>query len=134
MLISTGEGLGREKDAKITIYKKTDDSYMLKMKTSREFYSKVGKQFGTMPFNIRNMEDERKARMGVVECVSKRLIEPFQVLFEKEGKADQIYSETEEIVDEIFSKGTYVAQYKFTVLLMPNGPHKITGRTISMKR
>merc|ERR1711983_28031 len=94
-------------DAKITIYKKTDDSYMLKMKTSREFYSKVGKQFGTMPFNIRNMEDERKARMGVVECVSKRLIEPFQVLFEKEG--------------------TYVAQYKFTVLLMPNGPHKITG-------
>merc|ERR1719472_249186 len=79
------------------------------MKTSREFYSKVGKQFGTMPFNIRNMEDERKARMGVVECVSKRLIEPFQVLFEKEG--------------------TYVAQYKFTVLLMPNGPHKITGLT-----
>ena len=86
VLISTGEGLGREKDAKITIYKKTEDSYMLKMKTSREFYSKVGKQFGSMPFNIRNMEDEKKARMGVVECVSKRLIEPFQVLFEKEGK------------------------------------------------
>jgi len=107
VLISTGEGLGREKDAKITIYKKTEDSYMLKMKTSREFYSKVGKQFGSMPFNIRNMEDEKKARMGVVECVSKRLIEPFQVLFEKEG--------------------SYVAQYKFTVLLMPNGPHKITG-------
>merc|ERR1712032_835538 len=107
VLISSGEGLGRERDAKITVYKKTDDTYMLKMKTSREFYSKVSKQFGPMPFNIRNMEDERKARMGVVECVSKRLIEPFQVLFEKEG--------------------TYVAQYKFTVLLMPNGPHKITG-------
>jgi len=107
VLISSGEGLGREKDAKITIYKKTDESYMLKMKTSREFYSKVGKQFGTMPFNIRNMEDEKKARMGVVECVNKKLIEPFQVLFDKEG--------------------CYVAQYKFTVLLMPNGPHKITG-------
>merc|ERR1719244_1376853 len=107
VLITTGEGLGREKDAKITIYKKTDESYMLKMKTSREFYSKVGKQFGTMPFNIRNMEDEKKARMGVVECVNKKLIEPFQVLFDKEG--------------------CYVAQYKFTVLLMPNGPHKITG-------
>ena len=92
VLISTGEGLGREKDAKITIYKKTDDSYMLKMKTSREFYSKVSKQFGTMPFNIRNMEDERKARMGVVECVGKRLIEPFQVLFEKEGIRRIIFS------------------------------------------
>ena len=67
------------------VYKKTDDTYMLKMKTSREFYSKVSKQFGPMPFNIRNMEDEKKARMGVVECVTHRLIEPFQVLFDKEG-------------------------------------------------
>lgn len=25
------------------------------------------------------------------------------------------------------SLGEYVAHYKFTVLLMPNGPHKITG-------
>ena len=67
------------------VYKKTEDTYMLKMKTSREFYSKVSKQFGPMPFNIRNME-EKKARMGVVECVTHRLIEPFQVLFDKEGE------------------------------------------------
>merc|ERR1711881_139899 len=107
VLITSGEGLGRERDAKITVYKKTDDTYMLKMKTSREFYSKVSKQFGPMPFNIRNMEDEKKARMGVVEGVTHRLIEPFQVLFDKEG--------------------CHVAQYKFTVLLTPNGPHKITG-------
>ena len=26
-----------------------------------------------------------------------------------------------------WQEGAYVAQYKFTVLLMPNGPHKITG-------
>jgi len=107
VLISSGEGQGREKDAKITIYKKTEDTYMLKMKTSREFFSKVSKQFGTMPFNLRSMDDEKKARMGVHECVSHKLIDPFQVLFDKEG--------------------AYVAQYKFTVLLMPNGPHKITG-------
>lgn len=107
VLISTGEGQGREKDAKITIYKKTEDTYMLKLKTSREFYSKVAKQFGTMPFNLRGMEDEKKARMGVVECVTHKLIEPFQVLYEKEGES--------------------VAQFKFTVLLMPNGPHRITG-------
>jgi hypothetical protein len=46
----------------------------------------VAKQFGTMPFNLRSMEDEKKARMGVVECVTHKLIEPFQVLYEKEGK------------------------------------------------
>merc|ERR1712010_219321 len=107
VLISSGEGQGREKDAKITIYKKTEDTYMLKMKTSREFFSKVSKQFGTMPFNLRSMDDGKKARMGVVECAGHRLVEPFQVLYEKEGE--------------------HVAQFKFTVLLMPNGPHKITG-------
>merc|ERR1711936_1064568 len=77
------------------------------MKTSREFFSKVSKQFAGMPFNLRNCDDEKKARMGVVECVTHKLIEPFQVLYEKEGES--------------------VAQFKFTVLLMPNGPHKITG-------
>jgi len=107
VLISTGDGQGKEKEGKITVYKKTDDSYMLKMKTSREFYSKVQKQFGAMPFNLRSMDDEKKARMGVVECVAHKLIEPFQVLYDKEG--------------------SHVAQFKFTVLLMPNGPHKITG-------
>merc|ERR1711970_1123079 len=107
VLVSSGEGQGREKTAKITIYKKTDETYMLKMKTSREFFSKVSKQFAGMPFNLRSMDDEKKARMSVHECVTHKLIDPFQVLYDKEG--------------------AYVAQYKFTVLLMPNGPHKITG-------
>lgn len=39
-----------------------------------------------MPFNLRNFEEEAKAKMGVVECVSHKLIEPFQVLYEKKGK------------------------------------------------
>lgn len=107
VLISTGEGLGKEKDVKVTVYKRTDQTYMLKMKSSREFFSKVSKQVGFMPFNLRNMEDERKARIGVTECVNHRLVEPFQVLTEREGE--------------------YVAQFKFTVLLMPNGPNRVSG-------
>jgi len=107
VLISTGDGIGKEKESKTTVYKKTDDTYMLKMKTSREFYSKVQKQCGNMPFNLRSMEDEKKAKMGVVECVAHKLIQPFQVLYDKDG--------------------SHVAQFKFTVLLMPNGPLKITG-------
>lgn len=39
-----------------------------------------------MPFNLRNFEEEAKAKMGVVECVSHKLIEPFQVLYEKHSK------------------------------------------------
>jgi len=107
VLVSTGDGTNKEKDSKTVIFKKTDTTYMLKMKTSREFFSQVNKTYGNMPFNIRNCAEEKKARMGVVECVKHNVIQPFHVLYEKEG--------------------TSVAQFKFTVLLMPNGPQKITG-------
>lgn len=43
----------------------------------------VKSKFGTMPFNLRHFEEETKARMGVVECVSHKIIEPFQVLYER---------------------------------------------------
>lgn len=107
ILISTGEGKGREMDTRTTVYKKTDEVYQLKMKASRAFFSDVDKRFGNMPFTLRAFEDEKKAKMGVLECVNHKLVEPFNVLYEKEGE--------------------YVAQFKFTVLLMPTGSHKITG-------
>jgi len=107
VLVSTGEGIGKEADTRVAIYKKTEEVYQLKLKASRMFYSEVRTKHGMMPFNLRCFEEETKAKMGVVECVNHKLIEPFQVLFEKPGEI--------------------VAHYKFTVLLMPNGPHKITG-------
>ncbi|XP_076342217.1 proliferation-associated protein 2G4-like isoform X2 [Tachypleus tridentatus] len=102
--------LGREMDTRTTVYKKTDEIYQLKMKASVAFFSEVEKKFGNMPFTLRALEDEKKARMGVVECVNHKLIEPFTVLYEKEGEL--------------------VAQFKFTVLLMPSGSHKITGEAV----
>lgn len=33
----------------------------------------------------RAFEDEKKARLGVVECVKHDLVEPYNVLYEKEG-------------------------------------------------
>nr|ACO15498.1 Proliferation-associated protein 2G4 [Caligus clemensi] len=107
VLISTGEGQGRAKDPRGTVYKKTDETYMLKMKHSREFYTAITKKHGNMPFTLRSMESESKARMGVVECISPDLVEPFQVLYEKDNEL--------------------VGQFKFPVLLMPNGPLKIPG-------
>ena len=47
VLISTGEGQGKEKDVKVTVFKKTDETYMLKMKNSREFFSAVSR----LPFS-----------------------------------------------------------------------------------
>jgi len=107
VLISTGEGVGREMETRTTVYKKTNETYMLKMKTSRALFSEVTSKCGSMPFSLRNLEDEKKARMGIVECVSHKLLEPFHVLYEKPSEL--------------------VAQFKYTVLLMPNGPQRITG-------
>lgn len=107
VLISTGEGLGKELDTKVSIYKKTEENYLLKLKASRAFYAEVKKKYGTMPFNLRNFEEEAKAKMGVHECVTHKLIEPFQVLYEKHNEI--------------------VAQFKNTVLLLPNGLQIVTG-------
>ncbi|KAI1280872.1 Proliferation-associated protein 2G4 [Halotydeus destructor] len=107
VLISSGDGKGRETDSKTTVYKRTDEIYQLKMKASRAFFSEIEKKYGTMPFSLRSCDDEKKAKMGVLECVNHKLLEPFNVLYEKDGE--------------------FVAQFKFTVLLMQSGSHKITG-------
>lgn len=77
---------GKESNSRVTIYKKTDETYQLKLKASRTFYSEVVHKHGTMPFNLRTFEDENKAKMGAVECVNHKLIEPFQVLYDKSGE------------------------------------------------
>lgn len=55
------------------------------MKTSRAIYSEVTQKFGFMAFNLRMFEDEKKARMGLIECVTHGLVTPYDVVYEKEG-------------------------------------------------
>lgn len=45
VLISTGEGNGKELDTKVSIYKKTDVNYLLKLKTSKAFLAEVCRKF-----------------------------------------------------------------------------------------
>jgi len=107
ILVSSGDGKVRELGTRTTIYKKKDIVYQLKMKSSRQFLSEADTKFSMMPFNLRSFEDERRAKLGVVECVKHDIMEPYMVLWEKEG--------------------TVVAQFMQTVILMPNGTLKITG-------
>lgn len=41
VIVSTGEGVGREKDTRVSIYKKTDENYKLKLKASRALLAEV---------------------------------------------------------------------------------------------
>ncbi|KAL7590189.1 hypothetical protein Lser_V15G39374 [Lactuca serriola] len=110
IVTSTGEGKPRLLDEKqTTIYKRAvDKSYHLKMKASRFIFSEINQKFPIMPFSARALE-EKRARLGLVECVNHELLQPYPVLHEKPGD--------------------FVAHIKFTVLLMPNGSDRITSHT-----
>lgn len=106
--MSTGDGKPKEMQSRTTIFKRSvDKNYMLKMRSSRTLFNEVNAKFPALPFTLRALDDERQARMGVVECLKHELIHPYPVLFEK--------------------KGDHVAHFKFTVLILPSGPTRITG-------
>lgn len=50
VLISTGEGVGREKDTKVAIFKKTDENYQLKLKASRALITEVSDNISSTLF------------------------------------------------------------------------------------
>lgn len=68
-------------DAKATVYQRDSDvTYQLKMKTSRAVFSEVQKKAGAFPFNVRILEDEKKARMGLMEACQHSLVKPYDVM------------------------------------------------------
>lgn len=101
IIISTGEGKTREGEARTTVFKKTETTYQLKMKSARAFYTEVAKNNACMPFTLRQFEDEKTARLGVIECVKHEVLDAYKILWEKDGEL--------------------VAQVKMLVLIMPNG-------------
>ncbi|KAI8811284.1 peptidase M24, structural domain-containing protein [Cladochytrium replicatum] len=107
VLVSTGEGKPRTQDARTTIFKRTEETYLLKLQASRKVFSEVNSKFGTMAFSLRQLDDEKKARMGIVELSTHGLVTPYNVLYEKDD--------------------AFVAHFMYTALLLPNGPLKITS-------
>merc|ERR1711920_389540 len=108
VVCSTGEGKGKETEIRSTVFKRAvETSYNLKTQKARQFISEVNRRFPALPFTLRAIEDEQVARVGVSEARRHELLEEYPVLHEKLGEV--------------------VAQFKFTVLLLPGGTKKITG-------
>ncbi|OMJ18807.1 Proliferation-associated protein 2G4 [Smittium culicis] len=106
VLVAGGQAKPRTTKHRTTVFAKSGTSYQLKMQVARSLYSEVSSKFATFPFSIRCCEDERKARMGVIECAKSRVLESFDVIEEKDGNN--------------------VAQVCFTVLVTPKGVTRIT--------
>lgn len=108
IVMSTGEGKTKETEIRNTVYKRAvETSYNLKTQKARQFISEVNRRFPALPFTLRAIEDEGVARIGVSEAKRHELLDEYPVLKEK---ADE-----------------FVAQFKFTVLLLPGGTKKVTG-------
>merc|ERR1712083_1006275 len=111
VVYSSGEGKGKETELRSTVFKRAPDTaYNLKTQKARQFISEVNRRFPALPFTIRAIEDEQVARIGVSEAKRHELLDEYPVRKEKEGE--------------------FVAQFKFTVLLLPGGTKKITGLTL----
>ncbi|KXN80738.1 Proliferation-associated protein 2G4 [Leucoagaricus sp. SymC.cos] len=108
ILISSGEdGKARVEESRTTIYQRDSAvTYQLKMKNSRMVFTEVQKKAGSLPFNIRILEDEKRARMGLQEAVQHSLVKPYEVIYTPNN--------------------TYVAGFHFTIALLPGGPALIT--------
>ncbi|KAG0221714.1 curved DNA-binding protein [Mortierella sp. GBAus27b] len=113
IIISSGDGKIKNSSARTTIYKKTSTNYSLKMQTSRAVLSEIIKKSGQFPFNLRQMDEERKARLGLNECLKHNVVTAYEVMEEKESE--------------------FVAQFLFTVCLMPSGPLRITNTPFDLE-
>lgn len=109
---TTGEGKSKDKGLRTTVYKRNiDKKYGLKVKASRSLFNEINKKFPTFPFSLRELSDEKNARLGIRECITHELLSSYPILSE--------------------NKGDYIAHVKFTVLVLPSRTAKITGMELT---
>ena len=83
--MSLGSGKVKQLEQRATLHRRTTTTYGLKRPTSRKILSEVQKKFGTFPFSLRQLEDERDAKSGVVECVRGNVFRQYELVGDKDG-------------------------------------------------
>ncbi|KAJ5722308.1 hypothetical protein N7488_000343 [Penicillium malachiteum] len=85
--LSLGSGKVKNLDHRATLHRRTTTTYILKRPSSRQTLSEVVKKFGTFPFSLRQLEDEKAAKVGVVECVRGGVLRQYEPAGETDGSA-----------------------------------------------
>jgi len=86
MGVSLGSGKVKSNGNRTTLHRRTETKYALKRPTSRSLLSEVVKKFGTFPFSLRQLEDEKTGKVGVVECVRAGVLRQYEVVVDKDSK------------------------------------------------
>ncbi|PMD19377.1 Creatinase/aminopeptidase [Hyaloscypha hepaticicola] len=87
MGVSLGSGKIKNFENRTTLHRRTTLTYALKRPSSKKILNEVVKKFGTFPFSLRQLEDERDAKVGVVECVRGNVFRQYEVVGDKDGDA-----------------------------------------------
>jgi methionine aminopeptidase len=85
--VSLGSGKIKTFENRPTLHRRTTLTYALKRPSSKKILNEVVKKFGTFPFSLRQLEDERDAKVGVVECVRGNVFRAYEVVGDKDGAA-----------------------------------------------
>lgn len=83
--VSLGSGKIKQFEQRPTLHRRTNNTYALKRPTSRKILSEVQKKFGTFPFSLRQLDDERDAKSGVIECVRGNVFRQYEVTGDKDN-------------------------------------------------
>ncbi|GAB7341153.1 hypothetical protein MBLNU457_7451t2 [Dothideomycetes sp. NU457] len=84
--VSLGTGKVKNFSDRTTLHRRTETTYGLKRPSSRATLSEVVKKFGTFPFSLRQLEDERAGKVGIVECVRGGVIRSYEVIGDKDNE------------------------------------------------
>ncbi|RAO70745.1 uncharacterized protein BHQ10_006757 [Talaromyces amestolkiae] len=76
--LSLGSGKVKTLPQRPTLHRRTTTTYILKRPSSRQTLSEVVKKFGTFPFSLRQLEDEKAGKVGIVECVRGGVIRQYE--------------------------------------------------------
>ncbi|RCI17082.1 hypothetical protein L249_2122 [Ophiocordyceps polyrhachis-furcata BCC 54312] len=85
MGVSLGTGKAKMLPQRPTLHRRTTQTYGLKRPTSRKILSEVQKKFGSFPFSLRQLDDERDAKSGVVECVRGNVFHQYELVADKDN-------------------------------------------------
>ncbi|KZV73012.1 proliferation-associated protein 1 [Peniophora sp. CONT] len=107
LIASSEDGKARIEDQRTTIFQRDSTvKYQLKMTSSRQVFGEVQKKAGAFPFNVRMLDDEKRARVGLKEAVEHALVKEYEVVYTPPK--------------------TFVAAFHFTIALLPGGPTLLT--------
>ena len=83
--MSLGSGKVKDLDKRATLMRRTAITYGLKRPSSRQVLSEIVKKFGTFPFSLRQLDDEKAGKVGVIECVRNGVLREYKPAADSEG-------------------------------------------------